>query len=140
MVDVADMPGEVRNKFAAYPDHVQPKMLELRELALSCVGEPYIDAVQETLKWGEPSYLAKYGSTLRIDWKPRAPAQLAVYVHCQTNLIETIREVYGDLFTYDGKRAILLPLDQPLPRAQLKHCMCLALSYHKRKHLPLLGL
>lgn len=125
--------------FAAYPPHVKPLMLELRELILSCRGEEHIDAIEETLKWSEPSYLAKHGSTLRMDWKPKNPDRIGIYFHCQTLLVETIKEVYGDLFEYEGKRAVLLPLDKPLAKKQLQHCMILALIYHKRKHKPLLG-
>ncbi len=133
------MPDAVEAVFAAYPDQVRPAMLALRELIFACAGSEHIAAIEETLKWGEPSYLAKHGSTLRIDWKPKHPDKIGVYFHCQTLLIETIKEVYGDLFEYEGNRAILLPLEKPLARQPLQHCMALALSYHKRKHKPLLG-
>lgn len=129
----------VSEKYAAYPDRIRPIMLELRELAIACTGEPHIDHIDEALKWGEPSFIAKHGSTLRMDWKEKNPEQIGIYFHCQSLLIETIKEVYGDTFLYEGKRAILLLLDQPIPKKQLQHCMVLALSYHKRKHLPLLG-
>lgn len=131
--------ANVNAVFAAYPEHVRSKMLVIRDLILQCAGEDHIDNIEETLKWGEPSYLARHGSTLRIDWKPKLPEHIGVYFHCQTSLVETIKEIYGDLFIYDGKRAILLPLDSEVPTRQLQHCMVLALSYHKRKHLPLLG-
>lgn len=133
------MSDAVAEKFSQYPNTVQPIMLQLRELALGCAGEPDIDAVTETLKWSEPSYQAKHGSTLRMDWKSKSPDQIGVYFTCTSILVETFKEVYGDLFLYEGKRAILLDLDQEIPKAQLQHCMSLALSYHKRKHLPLLG-
>ena len=130
----------VDSVFAAYPDDVRPKMLELRALALGCAGEAYIDKVKETLKWGEPSYTSKYGSTLRMDWKARSPNQLGIYFTCSTILVETIREIYGDLFRYEKNRAVLLDAGSSIPTQQVQHCMVLALSYHKRKHLPLLSL
>jgi len=136
---IRSMPQVVADKFAAYPDDIQKRMHALRGLAIGCEGEPHIDAIEETLKWGEPSYLAKHGSTVRMDWKEGAPQQIGLYFNCNSSLIETFKEIYGDLFRYEKNRAVLLAVDGRLPSAQIKHCILLALSYHKRKHLPLLG-
>ena len=60
--------------FANYPDKVREKMLELRDLVLEAANEiDDIKSLQETLKWGEPSYITKYGSTLRMHWKESTP-------------------------------------------------------------------
>jgi len=132
-------PG-VEQVFTEYPDAIRAKVLRLRQLifdtatALEDVGE-----IEETLKWGEPSYLAKQGSTIRIDWKPSSPDHYALYVHCQSKLIETYQELYGDQLHFQGKRAIVFPLKQRLPVKAVKHCVALALRYHQIKHLPLLG-
>ena len=88
--------------------------------------------VEETLKWGQPSYLTpetKSGSTIRIDQVKPDAGQVAVYFHCQTNLVETFRELYPKL-TYSGNRAILLDASGKLPEAELRHCVGLALTYH----------
>jgi hypothetical protein len=88
------------------------------------------------LKWGQPSYLtveSKSGSTVRIDQVKSSPSQYAVYFHCQTDLVETFREIYPKL-SYSGNRAILLDAAEKLPEAELRHCVALALTYHLRKH------
>ncbi len=95
--------------------------------------------IEETLKWGEPSYLSEGGSTVRLAWKAANPEACTIFVHCQTRLIETYREIYPDIFEYEGKRALHLPLKGKLPEGPLRHCLTLALTYHKVKHLPLLG-
>ncbi len=95
--------------------------------------------MDETLKWGEPSYLAKKGSTIRIGWKQSSPDQYAMYFNCNTKLVETYREVYSDLFKYEGNRAIVFAVDEELPMDDLKQCITVALTYHTRKHLPMLG-
>ena len=49
---------------------------------------------------GQPSYLTpetKSGSTIRIDQVKAAAGQYAVYFHCQTDLVETFRELYPEL-------------------------------------------
>lgn len=58
----------VAEVFANYPGFVKPQMNRLRQLILETAGDiKELSAIEETLKWGEPSYLAKKGSTIRID-------------------------------------------------------------------------
>ncbi|MCZ4409121.1 DUF1801 domain-containing protein [Cryomorphaceae bacterium 1068] len=116
-------------------------MKQLRELVLEAASE--IDGLQkleETLKWGEPSYLAKHGSTVRMDWKSKTPDQYAIYFKCTSKLVPTFREIYPSEFNYEGNRALVFSLDEKLPVEALKHCVKTALTYHKVKHLPLLGM
>jgi hypothetical protein len=56
----------------------------------------------------------------------------AVYFHCQTDLVETFRELYPDL-RYGDNRSILLDAGEKLPEKALRHCIGLALTYHLRK-------
>lgn len=126
-------------KLASYPVHVLPRITALRALIIETAEAAGIPVLEETLKWGEPSYLAKKGSTLRMDWKPRAPAQIGLYFKCTTTLVPTIRDVYGALFSYEKNRAIRLPLDAPWPLAELSECIRLALCYHSLKDKPHLG-
>ena len=69
----------------------------------------YDTELEETLKWGEPSYLVKKGSTIRMDWKVKTPDQYAMYFKCTSKLVPTFRELFGDLFKYEKNRAILFP-------------------------------
>src|SRR4051794_669097 len=84
--------------FAAYPRPVKAKLLALRRLILDAAkATEGVGAVEEALKWGQPSYLttaSKSGSTIRIDQVKAEAGQYAVYFHCQTNLVETFREIY----------------------------------------------
>ncbi len=112
----------------------------LRQLILDTAAETEgVDEVEETLKWGEPSYLSPSGSTVRIAWKKKTPDQYAIYFHCRTNLVDTFRELYSDRFRFEGNRAIVFFVNEELPIEELKHCIALSLTYHRRKHLPLLG-
>ena len=71
---------DVDAKFATYPTSVSPKLQLLRKLILETASEvSSINEIEETLKWGEPSYLVKKGSTIRIDWKSKTPDQYAMY-------------------------------------------------------------
>lgn len=126
--------------FNNYPDHVRPKMMHLRQLILDTVDESRIvNKLEETLSWSEPSYKTKIGSTVRIDWKQRQPNQYAMYFTCTTSLVDTFRKLYSDKFQFEGNRAIIFDLSKEIPELEIKHCISLALTYHKVKHLPMLG-
>jgi hemoglobin-like flavoprotein len=126
--------------FENYPHSVRSQMEKLRELVLEAASEvDGLENLEETLKWGEPSYLTKHGSTVRMDWKEKNPDQYAMYFKCTSKLVPTFKELYQDTFTFEGDRAIIFKLDEKIPKNELKHCIKLALNYHKVKHLLLLG-
>ena len=131
--------NNVLNVIGQYPEHVQTRLLRLRELIFEVANELEISDLEETLKWGEPSYISKYGSTLRFDWKAKEPDEYALYFNCKTRLVGIFREFYADELSFEGNRAVVLNMDDALPEAVLKHCIQLALTYHKIKHLPTLG-
>jgi len=131
-------PGpEILAVFDAYPDKFGPKLRTLRRLVFDVASEmPSVGRIEETLKWGQPSYLTpetKSGSTLRIAPVKGSDTCIALYVHCQTDLISTFKDFYGDTFTYEGKRALLLNVDEEFPETALRHCISLALTYHLNK-------
>lgn len=131
---------KVADVFNAYPGTVKPKLIRLRELVLNAASEiDGLTELEETLKWGEPSYLTKYGSTLRMDWKEKNPEQFAIYFKCTSMLVPTFKKIYREKFKFEGNRAIIFNLHDKIPNAELKHCISMALTYHKIKHLPLLG-
>ena len=122
--------------FSAYPKPVKAKLLALRRLIFDTADTTEgVGALEEALKWGQPSYLtaeSKSGSTVRIDQVKAEAGRYAVYFHCQTDLVETFRELYPDL-RYGGNRSILLDAGEKLPEKALRHCIALALTYHARK-------
>jgi len=131
---------KVKDVFNSYPKSVQRQMLFLRDLVLSAASEiTGLEKLEETLKWGEPGYLTKNGSTVRIDWKAKNPDQYAIYFKCTSKLVPTFQTLYKDKFKFEGNRGIVFKLNEKIPEAELKHCISLALTYHKIKHLPLLG-
>ena len=119
----------------AYPSPIKNKLLALRNLILDTARRTEgVGPLEETLKWGQVSYLtsaSKSGSTIRID-RAKSADQVAVFFHCQTNLVETFRELYPEL-SFSGNRAILLDAQEKLPEAELRHCVALALTYHLAK-------
>lgn len=127
--------------FQGWPVEIREKLLHLRQLVLQTAGDSAdIGAVEETLKWGEPSYLCKSGSTIRLGFSNRDPKHYGMYFNCNSKLIETFREVYADEFEFEGNRALIFSLDDDIPVEAISHCIHVALRYHRCKGLPLLGM
>ncbi len=132
---------DVKLKFENYPTKAKKKLKHLRELIIETANEiDNISELEETLKWGEPSYLVNKGSTIRLDWKEKKPEQVAIYFKCTSKLVNTFKELYGDTFKYETTRAIVFSMDDDIPKTQLKECISLALRYHLVKDKPLLGM
>ncbi|TLG74311.1 DUF1801 domain-containing protein [Culicoidibacter larvae] len=123
----------VQEKFSLYPKAYQKKLLQLRELIYSTAYQ--LDnnlEVTESLKWGQPSYTVKGGTPIRIDVFD--DNQVAMFFHCQTNLVSYFRTVFDDKLTFSGNRAIILDINEPLPVANITFCIESALLYHKKKN------
>ena len=135
----AGIAPEVAAVFNSYPQEIKGKLMYLRQLifdtaaSIECVGE-----IEETLKWGEPSYLTsqtKIGSTIRIAWKTSQNRQYAMYFKCTANLVPAFKEKYPGKFKFGGNRSIDFTIDDEVPEKELKKCIALALTYHRNKKL-----
>tara|TARA_R110002074_G_scaffold342075_1_gene512580 strand:- start:140 stop:544 length:405 start_codon:yes stop_codon:yes gene_type:complete len=126
--------ADVKAVFDAYPAPLRKRLLALRGLIFTMAAETEgVGEIVETLKWGQPSYLTvkpKSGTTIRIDAHGDG---YAIFVNCQTSLISTYRELYGDVLTLEGNRAVVFSARADLPEDVVGHCVALALRYHKRK-------
>ena len=129
----------VQEKFDSYPKPIKTHLMEVRALVMDIIHENNLSKCEEALKWGEPSYIVKGGSTVRLGWKPKHPGQCFVFFNCKTKLIDTFRELYSNTLEFQGNRAIVLSVNEPLPHRTLRHCIELSLTYKSIKHLPLLG-
>lgn len=127
---------DVSAVFEGYSEEFRARLMQLRSLIFEVVAEnPVIGDIEETLKWGQISYLPvkrKIGTTIRID-QVKNREQFALYVPCSTNLLDRYRSMFGDIFEYEGDRAIILNLEDDLPEDAIKDCIELALTYHLRE-------
>jgi uncharacterized protein DUF1801 len=123
--------------FAAYPKEVRTQLLRLRELVFDTAAQtPGVGPLEETLRWGQPSYLtskSKAGSTIRIDRVAAHAGRYAIYFHCRTSLVSDFKAMYPADFRYEGKRSIVFGADDKVPVKQLGHCIAMALTYHLSK-------
>lgn len=128
------MPASI---FRTYPAKLRGKLESLRRLIIKTAAKTEgVGPLEETLKWGQPSYLttkSKSGSTIRIDRVKGSDDKYAAYFHCQTDLVATFRELYPKKFFYEGNRAIILDANKKPDEKALAHCIALALTYHLGK-------
>lgn len=93
------------------------------------------------MKWGQPAYLTsetRSGSTIRVAaTEPGSKHDHAMYFICHTNLVEAFRDLFGDVFTYEGHRALLFKVSDEVPDKELRECVAMALTYHRpRSYAP----
>lgn len=124
----------VRAVFDAQPPALREALLELRGHILAAAAQAgRVGDLIETLRWGESAYLparARIGTTVRINAVKGSADRYAIYVNCKTTLLESFRQLYPEAFTFEGNRAILFRVGQPLNADALRHCLTLALTYH----------
>lgn len=132
---------EIPSVFDSYPAAMREQIFILRSLIIETAKVTEgITELEETLRWGEPSYVTKKGSTLRIAWKPKKPDHYGMYFQCSSRLVATFKRLYNDTFTFEGNRAIIFELQDAIPVEELKSCIRAALIYHTVKHLPTLDI
>lgn len=117
-----------------YPASLRERLLRLRSLIEeTAAATDGVGPLEETLKWGEVSYLTSAsgsGTTVRIGRDKRS-GRPAMFVNCKTDLLSRYRALYPDGFGYDGDRGVIL--GEAPDEAALKHMVALALTYHARK-------
>ncbi len=123
----------VDEKLAAYPAPMRKALEQLRHLIhQTAKSTPGVGKIEESLKWGQPSFATvrpKSGSPVRID-ATKNEGEYALYFVCHTHLVDHFRETYPDTFYFEGDRALLFQLGEPLPEPELTHCIAMALTYH----------
>ncbi len=138
------IPKDVQQVFDSYPAGARKNLLKIRQLIFKCAAaDDTIGELTETLKWGEPAYLTEEtgsGSTIRLGFKDKEPDTVAMYFNCQTTIVKDIQQRHGETIKCVNNRALLLPLDQPLPQQAISDCIKISLKYHINKKARAAGL
>ena len=119
--------------------HAKPaaeRLRFIRSLVLAAGEAADAGGIEETLKWGQPSYLPRkkrVGTTVRLGLLSSNPNHCALFVHCQTTLLDQYRDRFPDEFTYLDNRAVLIPIEGKFPEIALQHMASMAFTYHRNK-------
>jgi len=112
--------------FAAFQAEVRTGLMGLRARILAVALAEGIP-VEETLRWGQPAYLAPKGSTIRLG-APKTGG-FALYTHCQTTLMSDFRALCPAL-SFEGNRAVHFAGGEA-PPAAIDMLIRAALTYHQ---------
>ncbi|MDO6484130.1 DUF1801 domain-containing protein [Shimia thalassica] len=123
---------DVKAVYDRFPDPERGGLMALREMIFeTAIETPEAGTIEETLKWGQPSYLTpvtKSGSTVRLG-VPKTGG-LAMYTHCQTTLISDFKTLFPEDFTFDGNRGVIFESGQTTFDDRLRLLIKSALTYH----------
>ncbi len=124
---------EVAAVFDSSPKNLHRCLMNLRQLIFDTASSiQHVGEIEETLKWGQPSYLtskSKSGSMIRIDKLKNQTGKYALYFLCQTSLVDSFREMFGDKFVFEGTRAIHFDTNERFPANEVRKCISMALTY-----------
>ncbi len=125
----------VEGYISGLPPEPQKALVALCDIIRMAAAETDTAPLTEDLKWGQPSFAPakRAGTPIRLSWSAKSPDRVALLVHCQTTLVEEWRGMFDTALTFDGTRAVHLPLDAPLPADALHQMAAMALTYHRRK-------
>ena len=117
--------------FGAFDPEARAALEGLREMIFDvATGLTEVTGVEESLKWGQPSYAPKpkTGTPIRLGVTKGGEATL--FVHCQTTLVSDLEadNAHG-LRTIDN-RAVVLPLEGVADHPGLRGFVRAALTYH----------
>lgn len=125
--------ADVKTVFDGYALPARGKLLSIRNMIFEvAVKNNCIGPIEESLKWGQPSYspVSKSGSPVRLGIEKKTINKVGLYVHCGTTLIETFKHIYPDEFIFSGNRALLFGFNDDLPDDPLRHVITIALTYY----------
>lgn len=133
--------GNVAERFVLYPAEIKRKAEAVRSLIYEvAMADPEVGPLEETLKWGQPSYLTTdsgSGSTIRVDWREKYPNELVIFLNCRTTLVDRYRQQFPDMFHYEGTRALVIRQNHDVSKGEVRDalgmCMSMALRYHLDK-------
>lgn len=121
--------------FEAFPATAYDTALSLRALIFEVAAQtPEAGPIEETLRWGQPSYVTsktKAGSTLRIGATKAGEA--AIFAHCGTQIISSYAATFPDMDSIEGNRGVVFACKEDIAPERLQVLIRHGLTYHLQK-------
>lgn len=122
-----ELPAPIKAVYDAIPEPQRTLLLTLRGLIFDCAQSVQAGPVQEVLRWGQPSYIAPKGSSLRLG--VAKTGQAALFAHCQSSLISTFAQRFQGDFLIEGNRAVYLDVLGVQEQEKLRFLILHGLQY-----------
>ncbi len=118
--------------YQALPATARDAAMTLRDLIFQVAADtPEAGEIEETLRWGQPSYITpktKAGSTLRIGATKAGEA--AIFAHCGTQIISTYAATFPQMDRIEGNRAVIFGSADDIAPGRLRLLIRHGLTYH----------
>ncbi len=124
------MSKDVDTALSALEPDVGKTLTKVRQLVHDVADEiPEIARLNESLKWGEPSFapVPKTGTPIRLGVGKDGRA--ALYVHCQTSLVGDLAAENPHQMETLGNRGVVVPVGDPADHPGLRGFIRSALTY-----------
>ncbi len=119
---------DMKAVFGSFHEPARTGLLHLRSLIFDCAKrDNEVAPITEALRWGQPAYLCKTGSGLRLGI-PKTGG-FAIYVHCQTSLIRDFTQLFPNDFVIEGNRAVHFQTLSDIDDDKLRFLITSALRY-----------
>nr|WP_323782082.1 DUF1801 domain-containing protein [Amylibacter sp.] len=122
-----ELPAPVKAAYDAMPVSQKSLLLKVRGLIFDCAESVGAGPVEEALRWGQPSYIAPKGSSLRLG--VAKTGQAALFAHCQSSLISTFAQRFQGDFLIEGNRAVYLDVLGVQEQEKLRFLILHGLQY-----------
>jgi len=120
----------VRAAFDAFDPVPRALLLTLRTAIFDTAKTLPVGRIEETLKWGQPSYATpntRAATPIRLG--VTKTGDVGVFTHCQSTVMSDFRALAPPHMRFDGNRALLLPPSKPFVINDITPLIRAALSY-----------
>ncbi len=119
--------------YDSYPNDIKHYLLKFRQIIYEVSqNSDEIGEIEESVKWGQPSYrpMNKSGTTIRLGWSAKKPNVYSIFVPCQTTIIRDFKVLYPNELNYIGNREICFDKHKDIKLKVITEFINQALTYY----------
>jgi hypothetical protein len=120
----------IKAAFVSFHPAFRDRILDLRDLIFDTAATLPVGRVEESLKWGQPSYNTpdtRAATPIRLG--VTKAGDIGVFTHCQSSVMSDFRALAPTDMRFDGNRALHLDPSNALPLADIAPLIRAALTY-----------
>lgn len=121
----------IKAAFDAFDPNQRTALLALRDLIFDTAASLPVGRIEESLKWGQPSYATPdTHAATPIRLAVTKSADIAILTHCQSTAMSDFRALAPPDMRFDGNRALLVDPKDAVAIRDITPLIRGALTYH----------
>jgi hypothetical protein len=120
----------IKSAYDAFDEGPRAALLALRDLIFDTADALPVGAIEESLKWGQPSYTtagSRAATPIRLG--VTKTGDVGMFTHCQSTVMSDFRALAPTDMRFDGNRGLLLEPNDTLPLDDITPLIRAALTY-----------